>query len=118
MAYKELHRVKGVPEYMEDLLIARVALGYSPIGNGNLNNGTYFSEPCVPYESRSIPYNPANVEYGKWELQVPLQAEKSIIAPFPQYNLLGGGIQYQFRTPQNGFYKASELIKRGWIRKL
>lgn len=91
---------------------------YSPIGSGNLNNGTYFSEPGVPYESRSIPYNPANVEYGKWELQVPLQAEKSTIAPFPQYNLRGGGIQYQFRTPQNGFYKANELIKRGWIRKL
>lgn len=31
MAYNELHRVKGVPEYMEDLLIARVALGYSAV---------------------------------------------------------------------------------------
>ena len=90
-------------------------------GAGNIEGGTYFSEPSVSYVERSLPYNPADeLIYAKWRLEVPLQAEKSIVAPIPQYRLPGGGVQYQFVSPKgvttpNGYMNAKQMIKHGFI---
>lgn len=91
-----------------------------PEGNYNLHleNGTYFSEPGTPYVNRSIPRNPADgFSYGQWEVLKPIQADKSLIAPMPRYNLPGGGVQYRFIDPKTGNYmNVHQLQKQGFIR--
>ena len=91
-----------------------------PEGNYNLHleNGTYFSEPGTPYVNRSIPRNPADgFSYGQWEVLKPIQANKSLIAPMPRYNLPGGGVQYRFIDPKTGNYmNVHQLQKQGFIR--
>lgn len=92
-----------------------------PEGNYNfhLENGTYFSEPGTPYVNRSIPRNPADgFSYGQWEIVKPIQADKSLIGPMPQYNLPGGGVQYRFINPKTGnsYMNVHQLQEQGFIR--
>ena len=83
---------------------------------GRLEGGRYFSDLGVPLSQRSIPYDPKVAHYGLWKLNVPLQVEKSIVAPFPKYGLPGGGVQYRFLHPEtNAFMNASQMQKEGFI---
>ena len=83
---------------------------------GKLEGGTYFSDLGVPLSQRSIPYDPKYAHYGLWKLNVHLQVEKSIVAPFPKYGLPGGGVQYRILHPEtNAFMNASQMQKEGFI---
>ena len=107
---------KSVTTLQKGSIVDRYALTSSEGKFSALNSGTYFSEPKTPYLQRSIPYNPSNVEYGKWQLMKSMTVEKSITAPMPWYNIPGGGVQYRFINPNGGFYNAKELMNNHYIR--
>jgi len=81
-----------------------------------LEKGTYFASPETPYINRSIPYS--HPAYGRWQLKVNLPVESSIVAPVPNFQTPGGGIQlrFNFGTPSIPNYKTAEqMLKLGLI---
>ena len=91
-----------------------------------LEKGTYFASPETPYINRSIPYS--HPAYGRWQLKVNLPVESSIVAPVPNFQTPGGGIQFRinagalpasYGVPSNlGYLNADMLVKFGLVIRI
>ena len=91
-----------------------------------LEKGTYFASPETPYINRSIPYS--HPAYGQWQLKVNLPVESSIVAPVPNFQTPGGGIQFQINVgalpasygvpPNLGYLNGKQLVEFGLVIRI
>ena len=86
--------------------------------------GGYFAPEGTPYDQLSLPYSTesANMNYHEYVVVKPLPVESGTVAPIPEFNTPGGGIQYRVPTNVSGNdgvnTSMKELIKGGYIKEV
>jgi len=74
--------------------------------------GRFAGEPGATISGRGLPPGSEALPYSRYEVIKPLPAEIGPAAPVPEFNAVGGAIQYRFDQP------ISKLIEAGYLKPI